>query len=130
MVKPTKNQTPADEVKAEEPIAPVDAEVQATDAPADEVKADDMNDPLPDDMLADPPAPEAAPEPVVEVKAEPKEEPKAKAPAAVRPRLVCLVPFEQFGSKFAEGDEVLADPTWPEGTVERRIEYGFVKFKV
>lgn len=64
-------------------------------------------------------------EPKVEPKVEPEKEP---APKKLSPRLVCVETFGQFGKTYFPGDEVTPDETWPEGTLQRRLDGGFVKF--
>lgn len=62
-----------------------------------------------------------------EVKATPPEEPSPE-PVKSDPHYVCLEYFNSFGVEFKQGDRVAGFEGWPEGTLERRVEHGFIKF--
>lgn len=65
--------------------------------------------------------------PVVE--AEVEAEVETPKPAVIGPHYLVLESFNSFGEQFHPGDKLHGYETWPEGTVDRRVENKFIVFK-
>lgn len=112
---------PQEEV-VNESLTTEEAQIEES-VPADPVPAaEQTQEPAPEQPPAPSPADQTATQ---ETQPTTEATPVAQAPIA---RLVCVIPFNELDHEYLPGEDVLPGAHWPEGTLERRLQYGYVKF--